>query len=143
MKLTRYAVAPLILLCLLIALAGCTGARMLYSKPTTGPGYAKAVLIHHNALGKEVAQLRNDPQVSAESQLKLLAFYRPSVCSKDELARNVSTANCIEGPSYRTDAAIKAVESLRNAQTEAELQAAVNELVPLIARLVDVIQGVK
>lgn len=140
-----------LLLCaaFMLVLTGCSGTSAFYKATPVGTDhqtavqYAKKVLQHHNVLGKEIVILRADPSVSQDSKDKLLAGYRLSVCSEQERAQAISTGACHEGTSWKLDHAISAYEGLANAQTEAEMQKASDDLVRLIADLVDLIAGVR
>lgn len=127
----------------LAVLVGCTGTKAVYQRAHTPPQYAKAVLLHHNAIGEQIANLRADPAVSEGGKEKLLTGYRTTVCNQVERDSNTSTATCAHGAAQRLQAAASAYESAANAQTEAELQAAVNELVGLIAELIPIVNGAK
>lgn len=132
-----------ILTCALLALAGCSGAKLLYGHAKTPPQYAKAVLTHHNALGTQVADLLGDPTVSASSKTKLRDAYRVTVCDSKERSQGTPTASCIKGPSYALDEAVRAYEAARDAKTEAEITAAVERLVPLLTGLINATSGAK
>ena len=140
-SLSRLMIVPLLMAVMLVA--GCGGTRALYGHAHTPPQYAKAVLTHHNAIGAQVADLVNDPAVTAQSKAKLREGYRLTVCDSTERAGGTPTAGCNQGPSYQLDAAIRAYEAARDAKTEAEIAAAVERLVPLITDLVNAIAGVK
>lgn len=128
---------------IVLLVAGCSGTKAVYEKADTPPQYAKAVLLHHNAIGSQVADLRADAAVSDASKAKLLEGYRLTVCNSAELAANESTATCNEGPSYVLEKAARAFEGAANAQTEAELQKAVDDLVGLLVTLIDTVNGAK
>lgn len=132
-----------LLACTILALSGCTGAKSLYGQAHTAPQYAKAVLEHHNALGTQVADLIGDATVSATSKDRLRTTYRQTVCDSDERAQGRPTEDCNRGPSYLLDDAVKAYEAARNAQTEAEITAAVERLVPLLTSLINTVSGAK
>lgn len=139
MKLHRYAAAALFC-CLL---AACSGTKLLYSKAHTPPQYAKAVMTHHNALGAQVADLLADPTVSESSKAKLRDGYRQTVCDTAERAQGTPTADCKSGPSYQLDEAVRTYEAVKNAETEAEITAAVERLVPLLTSLINATSGAK
>jgi hypothetical protein len=128
---------------LLILIAGCGGTKQVYELASTPPQYAKSVLLHHNAIGEQIADLREDPAVSDSTKAKLLEGYRLTVCSADERAQAVVTGACKAGPAQRTEAAGMALEKLRSATTETELQAAVDALVSELVKLIDLVSGVK
>lgn len=124
-----------------IAVSACSGTRALYQQANTPAEFAKAVLVHHNALGAEVVRLRADPAVSEASKQRLVDAYRRTVCSSSELAAAAPTADCDEGPAYVADRAIRAYEAAASAQTEAEVTAASNAFVPLVTALVNTINA--
>lgn len=132
-------IVPLIAL----LLVGCAGTKAVYGLAKTPPQYAKAVLLHHNALGSEVADLRADPMVSEPSKAALLTGYRATVCSAAERSSNAQTADCKDGAAQHLEAAARAYEKAANATTEDELQEAIDELVGLIATLVETVNGAK
>jgi hypothetical protein len=128
------------------SLAGCSGTRLFYKQAAdmgTPTAYPKAVLEHHNAIGRQIVALSKDATVSAPSKDALRDGYRKTVCGSAELAAGVLTGDCHAGPSYQLDTAIKAYESVANANTEEDLQAAVLQLTPLVTGLVNLIAGVK
>jgi hypothetical protein len=133
--------APFVVLgaLVLMSFSGCAGMRALYEKPATPPQYAKAVLIHHNAIGESIARLREDPAVSASTKAQLLAAYRVTVCSDAEMRASTSLAACADGPAERLERAARAYELLANAKTETELQSAVDALVSLLVPLIETI----
>jgi hypothetical protein len=137
------AVALVLAVMLLGMLAGCGGTRALYSQAHTPVQYAKAVLVHHNALGQQVLDLRADPLVSEESKGALLEAYRATVCDRQELDAGVDTGSCRNGPSWQLDAAAQAYEQARNATTETELQEAVDQLVDLLTRLISAVNAAR
>lgn len=124
-------------------LVGCSGTKQLYRQASTPVQYAKAALLHHNALGEQVVALRADPLVSARGKARLLDGYRLTVCSQDERTRAVITGDCMHGPAQRVEAAARAYESLSTAQTEAELQAAVDTLVGELVKLINAVNEAK
>jgi hypothetical protein len=128
------------LVALVLAITGCTGTRTLYNLPDTPVQYVKVVLIHHNALGTEVADLRADPNVSPASKAKLLAGYRATVCAPSE---KVEVALCLNGPAQQLEAAGRAYEALHNAKTEADMQKALSQLVGLLSTLINLVNGAK
>lgn len=132
---------PLAALGLVAVVAACTGTRQVYELADTPPEFAKAVLLHHNALGTEVARLVADPAVSERAKRELREAYRATVCSSDELAAATPTADCDEGPAYRTDAAILAYEAAADAESEQEVTEAAEAFVPLVTALLDAING--
>lgn len=125
------------------ALSACSGTRLLYSKAESPPQYAKAVLMHHNAIGEQVADLRDDPTVSERTKARLLEGYRLTVCSSSEIASKASTATCAAGPAQRLETAAKAYAGLSSASTEAELQAAVDALVAELVKLITLVNEAK
>lgn len=127
----------------LLLLAGCGGTRAVYDLAKTPPQYAKAVLLHHNAIGSQVADLRGDPAVSEQSKARLLEGYRLTVCSAAERTQDTPTASCADGPSQSLEAAARAYEATANAQTEADLQKAVDSLVGLLVKLINTVNGAK
>jgi hypothetical protein len=131
----------LVLAVAIVAIAACSGTRQLYSQASTPVEFAKAVLLHHNAIGGEVAKLVADPAVSDATKARLREAYRVTVCSSSELAARTATADCDEGPAYKTDAAIEAYEAATNAQTAADVAAAAQAFVPLVTALVNVINA--
>lgn len=129
-----------------IALAGCSGTKAFYQEAAsigTPTAYPKAVLEHHNAIGAQIVAVSKDPTVSAQSKDALKDGYRKTVCDSTELAAGTLTGDCHGGPSYQLDRAIKAYESVANANTQEDLQAAVLQLTPLVTALVNLIAGVK
>lgn len=122
----------------LAMVAGCTGTRTLYKKAETPTQYAKVVLLHHNAVGEEVANLLVDPTVSVGSKDTLRKAYRVTVCDKTETG---PIATCRIGPSYQLTAAGKAYEAVKDAETEEQLQAALNTLVSLLTNVITAIKG--
>lgn len=124
-------------------LAACSGTKAVYEHASTAPQYAKAVLLHHNAIGGEVADLRADPAVSEQSKAALLEGYRATVCSQAERQQDTPTASCADGAAQHLEAAARAYESAANATTEAELQKAVDDLVGLLATLINTVNGAK
>lgn len=128
---------------LLAVLVGCSGTKAVYEQAHTPPQYAKAVLLHHNAIGEQIADLRADPAVSDVSKARLLTGYRATVCNQAERDANTSTAECAHGAAQTLQSAASAFESAANAQTEADLQKAVNDLVGLIAELIPIVNGAK
>lgn len=128
---------------LLAVLVGCSGTQAVYKQAKTPPQYAKAVLLHHNAIGAQIADLRADPVVSAPSKAALLDGYRLTVCSDAERSQDTPTASCADGPAERLEAAARAYEAVASAKTEAELQAAVDTLVGLLVKLIDTVNGAK
>lgn len=127
---------PLALLAALV-LAGCSGTKQLYQLASTPPQFAKAVLIHHNALGDEAADLISSPAVSERLKGRIREAYRLTVCSEAERASSVETAACTDGPAWKLDQAGRAYEAARSATTEAELQAAIDVFVPLVVALMN------
>lgn len=128
------------LFAVVLAVVGCTGTRGLYELADTPTQYVKVVLIHHNALGTEVADLRADPTVSQASKAKLLAAYRVTVCGPNE---HVEIALCLNGPAQQLEAAGRAYEALHNAKTEADMQKALTQLVGLMSTLINLVNGAK
>jgi hypothetical protein len=129
-----------------IALTGCSGTRLFYKQAAamgTPTAYPKAVLEHHNAIGRELVVLVKDPSVSTQSKEALKDVYRKTVCSASEISSGALTVDCHAGPSYQLDTAIKAYESVANAKTQEDLQAAVLQLTPLVTGLINLIAGVK
>jgi hypothetical protein len=124
-------------------LAGCSGTKAVYQQAKTPTQYAKAVLLHHNAIGSQVADLRGDPAVSESSKAALLQGYRVTVCSQEERSQDTPTASCADGPAQNLEAAAQAYESLATAQTEAELQKAVDALVGQLVTLITTVNGAK
>lgn len=133
----------LFLAIVLLSVAACTGTKALYKHADSPVSYAKVVLLHHNALGTAVADLRADPTVSEGSKVKLLQGYRVTVCSASELSLPTATAACRDGPAQKLEAAARAYEAVQSAKTDADLQAALTKLVGLITQLVTTIHGVK
>jgi hypothetical protein len=134
----KLAIVPLLLI-----LSACTGTKQLYGQADTPVQYAKAVLLHHNAIGEQIADLRSDAAVSESSKTKLLDGYRHTVCGASERATNVATSACREGAAQRLEAASRAYEALRTAQTEADLQAAVDALVGQLVTLISLVNEAK
>ena len=130
-------------LVLLLALAGCSGTQLLYRQASTPVQYVKVVLLHHNAIGEQVADLRADPSVNPQRKAQLLELYRATVCDAAEIESKVSTAGCVNGPAEKLEAAAKAYESAGNATNQAEMQKAVNELVSLLVSLIPAVNGAK
>jgi len=135
--------ATLVIIPLLILLTACSGTRNVYELAHTPPQYAKSVLLHHNAIGEQIVSLRADPLVSESSKTKLLDLYRQTVCSNVEREATTATSACADGPAQTLDAAAKAYESLRSAQTEAQLQQAVDTLVGLLVNIINVVSEAK
>jgi hypothetical protein len=119
-----------------LLLIGCTGTKAVYNQASTPVQYAKAVLLHHNALGAEAVSIVNDPAVSAVTKDKVRAAYRVTVCSPEEVQVKTPTADCDAGPAYVLDGAIIAFDVAGNAQTEAEVTAAANAFIPLVTALI-------
>lgn len=118
----------------LVLLTACGGTRSVYEQANNPVQYAKAVLLHHNAIGEQVVFLIEDPLVSDASKELLTSGYRATVCAKSEAS--VSTAECDEGPAYQLQRAAEAAELTYSATTEEELQRAVDELVGLLTQLI-------
>lgn len=131
---------------LAVLVSACSGTKLFYRQAEaigTPTAYAKAVVEHHNAIGTQIVALTNNPSVSAQSKQALKNGYRVTVCSKSEMSSGVLTKDCAGGPSYQLDKAIRSYESVANAQTEADVQAAILQLTPLISQLINIIAGVK
>lgn len=128
---------------LALLLVACSGTQAVYKQAKTPPQYAKSVLLHHNAIGAEIADLRADPTVSAPSKEALLTGYRLTVCSDAERSQDTPTASCADGPAERLEVAARAYETAAGAKTEADLQAAVDTLVGLLVKLIDTVNGAK
>lgn len=126
-----------------IMIAGCSGTKAVYDQAKTPTQYAKAVLLHHNAIGEQAADLRADPAVSESSKAALLQGYRLTVCSQEERSHDTPTASCADGPAQNLEAAARAYESLATSQTEADLQKAVDSLVGQLVKLIDTVNGAK
>lgn len=145
MKAVRYA----LLLPCLIVLSACPGTRSFYQQPPPGQDhvtpvqYVKKGLQHFNVIGVEIVALRRDPAVSEGSKQVLLEGFRKGVCSDQERDTAVPTADCRNGPSWRTDRAIAAYEALKSAQTEADMQAASDELFRILSDLIDAIAAAR
>lgn len=128
---------------ILLILAACGGTKAVYDHASTPPQYAKSVLLHHNAIGTQLADLREDPAVSDATKEILRREYRLTVCSHAERDADEPTSSCNEGPAYVLEAAGRAYEGVANAQTEADLQKAVDELVAILVKLIDTIATAK
>jgi hypothetical protein len=133
----------LLIIPLLALLCACGGTRAVYDLAKTPPQYAKAVLLHHNALGAQAADLREDPAVSQQTKDALRDGYRLTVCSAAERGQDSATANCKDGPAQTLEVAAQAYEATANAKTEADLQKAVDSLVGLLVKLIDTVNGAK
>lgn len=145
-KISSHWIVGVIVVIIAIMLAGCSGTRLFYRQADasgTPSAYAKAVLEHHNAIGTQIVSISKDPTVSAQSKDALKEGYRKTVCDSAELASGTLTGDCRAGPSYQLDRAIKAYESVANANTQEDLQVAVLQLTPLVTELVNLIAGVK
>lgn len=136
-----YASVIAFLIVIAVLLGGCSGTKAFYRQAQTPTQYAKAILEHHNAIGLQVATLLNNQGLSEQSKEKVRAGYRLTVCDEREIASGTPTASCVNGASYDLDAAIRAYESVANAQTDADLQAAVLALTPLVTHLINAIAG--
>lgn len=126
----------LLIVCVAVVLAGCSGARQLYSLPETPSQYAKAVLVHHNAIGNQVAVLRDNPDVSEGSKEDLRLLYRDTVCSADERALDTQTADCRNGPVWRLESSAQAYDAVQSAATEAELESALRSAIAAIDAII-------
>lgn len=73
----------------------------------------------------------------------MLNGYRVTVCSQSERDSDTPTASCADGAAQHLETAAKAYESAANAKTEAELQEAVDDLVGLLVKLIDTVNGAK
>lgn len=126
-----------------LALTACSGTKELYGVAGEAQvagdvtAYARAVLVHHNALGTAAADFIANPAVTDSAKNRVREAYRVTVCSGEEIRSATGTANCRAGPSYLLDAAIRAVEGARNATTEAELTAALTRLTPVVTALLN------
>lgn len=128
---------------ILLILTACGGTKAVYDQAHTPPQYVKAVLLHHNAVGTQIADLRADPAVSADTKEMLRRDYRMTVCSDAELTADEPTSDCDEGLAYVVEAAGRSAEGLSSATTEAELQKAVDDLVALLVKIIDTIATAK
>lgn len=126
-----------------MALTACSGTKAVYELAKSPQQYAKAVLLHHNAIGSQVADLRADPTVSARSKATLLTVYRATVCSQAERDQDTPTASCADGAAQHLEVAAGAYEKAASATTEAELQKAVDDLVGLLVPLINAVNGAK
>lgn len=124
-------------------LAGCPGTKSVYELADTPPRYAKAALLHLNAIGTQIASLKEDQAVTAITKKRLIDGYRVTVCSEDELKRSVGTDACANGPAQKLEKAAKAYEKASTARTEQELQEALNALVDLLVPLITQVSGAK
>lgn len=129
--------------CVCLLLAACPGTRSVYDLARTPPQYAKAVLLHHNAIGTQIASLKHDPAVGAITKQRLLDGYRSTVCSKAEIQQETGTDKCSKGPAQTLESAAKAYEQAGSAASEQELQEAVNTLVNLLVPLITQVSGAK
>jgi hypothetical protein len=127
---------------LVALLAGCSlfqGTQRVFELAQGPAQTAKAGLLLHNATGNFVASMVEDPEVSESTKTRIRDLYRRTVCSTAE--STVPTSDCDEGPSYRTDNAVKAYENVQNATTEAEVIAANEALVALLVDLSQLINS--
>lgn len=116
-------------------MTGCSGTRAVYQQADTPVEYAKAVLLHHNALGLEAVRIVNDPTVSERVKSEVRAAYRATVCGGGEAVGVVAVADCTEGPAYRLDRAIQNYELLSDPDNRTALNRAVQSIVPLVTAL--------
>lgn len=125
----------------LALLAACTGTRELYQQADTPLQYTKVVLLHHNALAEEAANIVGDPTVPAVTKAKVRAAYKATVCSSTEIAGNVGVGDCADGPVQKLEAAGKAFDGVRTAENETQLQSSLTVLVNLLSELITAIKG--
>lgn len=129
---------------LMALLCSCTlfaGTQRVFSLAETPAQTAKASLLLHNAIGNQIAVFVENPATSDASKESLQRLYRRTVCSEAEVNVPMRTEECGEGPAYRADAAIAGFEAVQNAQTEAELTDAMDDLVPLLVDLASLLNG--
>lgn len=133
----------LVIVCVCTLLAACPGTRSVYDLARTPPQYAKAVLLHHNAIGTQIASLNDDPTVGAITKKRLLDGYRTTVCSESEIQQATGTDKCSKGPAQKLESIAKAYERAGSRTSEEELQEAVNTLVNLLVPLITQVSGAK
>lgn len=121
-----------------LAIAACSGTKLLYDQAKNPAQYAKAVLLHHNAVANEGAKLLSDPAVSAKTKEAIRSAYRSTVCDKSETG---AVSTCTKGPAYVLDNAVRSYETVSSAKTEAELQTALESVVSLLTNLINAIRG--
>ena len=130
----------ILLIATAVVLAGCSGARQLYSQADTAVEHAKVILIHHNAIGEQVASLREDPDVREETKANLEAAYRGTVCSTDERSLNVPTPDCREGVMQVLQDSAEALESVTSATNEIELEIALRSAVSALEVVINALR---
>lgn len=131
----------LAMVAVLMALNGCTGQRALAKHAVDLPSAVKVGLLNHNALGEVAIAVKEDPLVSSATKTLFRDAYRKTVCSKVELANGVGTGSCTDGPSQTLERAGRAFEAFPNAQTEAELSAALDALSAALIDLINLAGG--
>jgi hypothetical protein len=111
---------------MLLALAGCAGTRAAYDAASTPQQKAYVIAEHYSALVKQAADLKDAGTLTGVALEKVQAADRAAKPLVVELTK-----------------ATEAYQGARNAQNEAELQAALNKAVIAVNSLINALRGVR
>jgi hypothetical protein len=123
---TRIRHSAIWLTCVLLCLTACAGTRMAYHAADTPLETATVVGEHYYALVREAADLKEAGTLTGTALAE--------VQSADQTAKPIV---------LDLTRAIEAYQETRNAQTEAELQAALNKAVIAVNRLITAMREVR
>lgn len=124
--LRRLHYSPILTFLMLLALAGCAGTRAAYDAASTPQQKAYVIAEHYSALVKQAADLKDAGTLTGVALEKVQAADRAAKPLVVELTK-----------------ATEAYQGARNAQNEAELQAALNKAVIAVNSLINALRGVR